>query len=172
MGVEEMTMQTYPKRRFESVGEIAGELSFLLGNWRSFVRMASGQGQVSPAFRERIMLAVTAVNDCRYCTFVHSLVALKEGFTRQEIASMLQGALEKAPQDEHQALLYAQHWADTRGHPEPEARQKLVETYGESRAKAIEVAIRAIMFGNYFGNSLDATLYAVSKGKLARPEAS
>lgn len=162
-------MQTYPKRRFENVAEIAGEIAFLVRHRDLVAELATGRGQISPEFRERIMLAVTSVNVCRYCSFMHTLLARKEGLPSEEVRELLEGAVGPAPDEETEALLFAQHWAETRGVPELEARQKLVDTYGEDKARAIEVAIRAIMFGNYTGNTLDALLFTLSRGRLAKP---
>lgn len=36
-------------------------------------------GRISPAFRERILLAVTSVNRYRYCQWVHSDLAAANG---------------------------------------------------------------------------------------------
>jgi len=160
-------MDTYPKRKFESFTEVAGALAGLTGSLRPLAGLATGRCTVSPAFRERLMRAVTSVNDCRYCSFVHSKIAFKEGFTRDEVEALLAGSVDAAPNDQGTALLYAQHWADTKGDPDPEARQTLVDTYGEKKARAIESAIRAIMFGNYFGNTVDSMLFTLSRGKLA-----
>ncbi|MCK4314262.1 MAG: carboxymuconolactone decarboxylase family protein [Anaerolineae bacterium] len=43
---------------------------------RSRIRAVMKQNLTSPAFRERLMLAVTAVNGCRYCSHVHAREAL------------------------------------------------------------------------------------------------
>jgi len=156
----------FRKRKFESVGQALREVTALAKKPRKLAGIAAGKSEISPALRERIMLAVTSVNKCRYCTFVHSLIALKEGFSFDEIKSLLSGEVGDFDPEEREALLYAQHWADTGGNPSPEARQKLVETYGEKRTDEIETAIRAIMFGNYFGNTFDYLLHSVSGGKL------
>jgi hypothetical protein len=54
------------------------------------------------------------------------------------------------------ALLYAEHYADSAGHPSPEATQKLIETYGVDTAAQILGIIRGIMVGNLHGNMIDA----------------
>jgi hypothetical protein len=63
------------------------------------------------------------------------------------------------------ALLYAQHWAETRGQPAPEARQRLIAAYGAEAAAHIEGVLRPIMLGNYWGNTFDALLYRLSGGR-------
>jgi len=40
---------------------------------------ALNRPRISPALREQIMLAVTSVNDCRYCNWGHAALALRHG---------------------------------------------------------------------------------------------
>jgi len=80
---------------------------------------------ISPAFRERLMLAVTAVNGCRYCSYFHAKQALKSGLTPSEIGQLLSGDVTYCPEEQAIALIYAQHWAEYDAHPDPEAVLKL-----------------------------------------------
>lgn len=64
-------------------------------------------GQMSKAFQERIMLAVTSVNGCRYCSYFHTSLALKEGMSADEIQHLLGGEFADAPAAEAVALLFA-----------------------------------------------------------------
>lgn len=161
-------MGTFKKRRYESPGELLSAIGRLAVKPRSLVELVTGRGKLRPEFREQIMLAVTSVNKCRYCSFVHTLVALKEGAALSEIQALLAGSIDEVEDHDKEALLYAQHWADTNGHPEVEARLRLVERYGDDQASAIETAIEAIMVGNYFGNTVDYCLHTLSGGRLAR----
>jgi AhpD family alkylhydroperoxidase len=113
-------------------------------------------GRVSPAFAERIMLAVTQVNSCRYCQYGHARVALRAGVTQEEIQFLRDGQLEGLPAEEVAALFFAQHHAETAGQPEPEAWQHLVDTYGPEAARDIVAYIRMISMGNLLGNTFDA----------------
>ena len=54
------------------------------------------------------MLAVTAVNGCRYCSYYHTKQALKSGITAKEINSLLAGDVANCPQDEAVAVAYGQ----------------------------------------------------------------
>jgi hypothetical protein len=56
------------------------------------------------------------------------------------------------------ALLYAQHYAETDRNPDPEMTARLFDDYGERTAKHILALMRAIYFGNLFGNTWDAVL--------------
>ena len=113
---------------------------------------------ISKAFNEKIMLAVTQVNGCRYCSWFHTRVALKEGISKTEIHTLLGGEFDGADEGEILALLYAQHYADTGGKPTVESRKKLCETYGRERARAIEASIKAITVGNIYGIAIDGLM--------------
>jgi AhpD family alkylhydroperoxidase len=112
--------------------------------------------RVSKQFMERIMLAVTEVNGCRYCSYFHTQVSLKAGLKKEEISRMLEGDFKDAPQVELAALYFAQHYAESRGKPNPEAVQCLLDAYGIKKSQAIVAYIRAIMIGNAWGNMFDA----------------
>jgi AhpD family alkylhydroperoxidase len=43
-----------------------------------------GRGRLDGALRERVLLAVSRVNACRGCTFVHTRWALRSGVTTDE----------------------------------------------------------------------------------------
>nr|MBN1229936.1 carboxymuconolactone decarboxylase family protein [Anaerolineae bacterium] len=122
------------------------------------LKAASRGGRVSRAFTERIMLAVTQVNGCRYCDYGHTRAALAAGVTGEEIAAIRQGELAGVPEEEITALVFAQHFAETEGHPENEAWERLVSTYGHDTARDIMAYIRMIMVGNLWGNTFDALL--------------
>lgn len=107
--------------------------------------------ELSQKVIERIMLAVTEVNDCAICSYAHSKKALESGMSSEEIQKMLAGIIEDVPDDEIAAVMFAQHYADTRGNPTMESWQRIVEIYGISRAKGILGSIRTIMMGNAYG---------------------
>jgi AhpD family alkylhydroperoxidase len=121
---------------------------------------------IDTAFRERLMLAVTAVNGCRYCSYAHARQALVEGIDSGEIKVLLDGVVENSPREEVPGLLYAQHWAETAGKIDPAARERIIETYGEGTVNAIELALQTIQMGNLLGNTVDYALYRVSFGRL------
>jgi AhpD family alkylhydroperoxidase len=115
--------------------------------------------RISRALREKVMLATTAVNDCRYCAWVHSRVASAHGVDLEEIAALLAGT-ELEVQDDREALavLYAQRFAQTRGKPEPELTERLFDEFGPRAANELLAYIKGITFANLSGNTLDAVL--------------
>ena len=112
------------------------------------------------------MMAVTAVNGCRYCSYFHSREALRTGITPVEVRQLLSGTVSDAPEEEILALLYAQHWAETDASPAADAVDRLQRAYGEDKANAIHLVLRMIRFGNLSGNTWDYFLYRVSFGRL------
>jgi len=111
------------------------------------------------------MLAVTAVNGCRYCSYFHTKQALKSGITAEEIGGLLAGDVANCPQDEAVAVAYAQHWAESDAHPDPEAVKRLQQTYGQERMEAIHSILRMIRMANLLGNSWDYFIYRISFGR-------
>ncbi|MBN1260500.1 MAG: SDR family NAD(P)-dependent oxidoreductase [Anaerolineae bacterium] len=155
----------FRKRYYRNWAELRDDLRFMRQNR---ARMRQGMRALDGAFRERLMLAVTQVNGCRYCAQFHAQTALKDGLAPEEIAELLEGTFDACPEEERIGVLFAQHWADTAGHPDPEAWDRLVETYGPERAGAIEMSLRMIKMGNYMGNTLDYVLYRISGGRWGK----
>ena len=118
--------------------------------------MRRAKNRISGAFQERIMLAVTQVNGCRMCSYRHTNEALKKGVDLAQIESILEGDLAAAPDGELTALVFAQHYADTIGRYDPDAWNRVVDTYGDDTADAILCFIRVIMMGNAQGNTVAA----------------
>jgi AhpD family alkylhydroperoxidase len=152
-----MSRRGYPKRTFTSFRHFAREFFYLLKRVRS--ARHSLRRELSPAFRERLLLAVTSVNECRYCAWFHSRAALRTGVDSAEITALLGGEFAHAPETEHPALRYAIHWAERDAWPDPKLRDELFQVYGSARAEAIELSLHLIRMGNLMGNSWDAFLF-------------
>jgi AhpD family alkylhydroperoxidase len=138
--------------------------------WADLRRLAAlrGTGSLSPARRERLMLVVTAVNRCRYCASFHTHVAQLSGLSAAEVALLLDGSTQDAPESEIPALVYARHWAEAAGQPTPELQAQLVAIYGPAQAQAIERVLTMIWIGNLCGNTWDAILFRFSGGRLGQ----
>ncbi len=137
---------------------------------RDDVRAAMLGRRVDRPFMRRIMLAVTRVNGCRYCSYWHSRQALRGEMSEEEVRGLLDGDLGSVPAEQLPAILFAQHYAETAGHPEPESWRRLVETYGVEAANDVLTYIRMITLGNLLGNTFDALLSRL-RGRPA-PESS
>ena len=157
-------MKKFRRRIYRNPGQFWEDFRFLIKN-HSRIRAVMKQNLIPPAFRERLMLAVTAVNGCRYCSHVHAREALLAGVSEAEVESLLSGVVDDCPSEEVAAVFYAQHWAESGANPDPDARQKLVEVYGDDTARDIELVLRMIRVGNLTGNTWDYLLYRISFGR-------
>ena len=154
----------FNKRTYKNLKELFSDLWFPIRN-RKRLKEVMNKGSISPAFQERLMLAVTAVDGCRYCSYFHARQALKSGVTQEEISQLLSGDVDDCPEEEAVAVIYAQHWAESDAHPDPEAVRRLQQTYGVEKTEAIHLMLRMIRLGNLLGNSWDYLLYRISFGK-------
>ena len=157
----------FNKRTYKSIRELFVDLFFPIKNMKR-LREVKKRGLLSPAFQERLMLAVTAVDGCRYCSYFHTKQALKSGIPPPEISLLLSGDIDACPEEEATAVMYAQHWADSDAHPDLEIVRKLQQTYGAEKAEAIHLMLRMIRIGNLMGNTLDYLLYCISFGKCLK----
>jgi AhpD family alkylhydroperoxidase len=131
---------------------------------RSRIKSLKRGALIDRAFQERLMLAVTEVNGCRYCAYAHARMALAAGVTQADVDALAGGDLDGSPPEEIPALLYAQHWAETGANPDPGTRQRVLETYGQAKTEAIELSLRMIRVGNLAGNTWDYLMHRVSLG--------
>jgi AhpD family alkylhydroperoxidase len=157
-------MTSFRRRIYPSFGAFWKDFKHLFTE-RNRIRKLMREEQISPCFRERLMLAVTSVNKCRYCAYGHSHRALIEGVSQEEIHELCIGSLDRSPDEELPALLFAQHMAECRGEVSSEAREKLISIYGLQKAEAIEMAIRLIQLGNLLGNTMDYFIYRITFGR-------
>jgi AhpD family alkylhydroperoxidase len=154
----------FNKRTYSGLGELAADLAFPLRNLKRLRRLKA-RGLVPFSFQERLMLAVTIVNGCRYCSYFHARQALKSGIGSQEVKDLLSGTVDNCPEDEALAVLYAQHWAESNGRPDSGTTLELRQRYGSEKAEAILLMLRMIRIANLLGNSFDYVLYRLSFGK-------
>lgn len=132
------------------------DLKFMFGH-RKMIKKT--MRDLDHAFVEKIMTVVTAVNGCRYCAWFHARQAVSSGISPEEVQQMMKLQFQAdASEEELMALLYAQHFAETRRNPSPEMTEKLVAAYGAEKAEEIRIVIRMITFGNLSGNTFDAFL--------------
>ena len=155
----------FKKRTYDNLKDFFSDLWFPIKN-RGRLREITKKKVISPAFRERLMLAVSMVNGCRYCSYFHSKQALKSGVSQEEINQLISGDVANCPEDEAIGIIYAQHWAESDTRPDPETVQRVQQAYGVEKTEAIHLMLRMIRMGNLLGNSWDYFLYRISFGKL------
>jgi AhpD family alkylhydroperoxidase len=117
--------------------------------------------RTSRVLREKVVLSVTSVNDCRYCAWGHTHWALAHGVSLDEVNQILgHHTAELAAKDpaEAAAILFAQHYAEHHDQFDPEAVENLRKYYSDEQIEEILAYIRAITLGNLAGNTFDAFL--------------
>lgn len=136
--------------RLFSVGEEYTALVLLFRTVRH-VSKARRHEILDKHFMETIMLGVTQVNGCPLCSYAHTKMALEMGMEEQQIEELLGGELDNIPADQLKAVLFGQHYAETKGRPSERSWNEIVHTYGEDGAKGILGTIRIMMVGNIWG---------------------
>ena len=147
-------MSSFNKRIYRRPRDLWTDLSALF-HLRRAVSKLSGDSELEPAFRERLMLAVTAVNQCRYCSYVHTRLALRNGLSETEVRSLLDSSLSGAPAAELPAILFAHHWAESDGIVAAQDHQCLIDIYGEEKSQVIQAAIQTMRLANLLGNTFE-----------------
>lgn len=120
-------------------------------------------------FKERIMLAITEVNGCEMCSYMHTKIALSSGMSAKNIKDILDGDTSNIPLDEAVAVMFAQDFASSKEVPSFESVSRLIEEYGTEKADKIVAACNVITMTNGMGTSLD---YLYSRVRFKRDKKS
>ncbi|MDP8254664.1 MAG: carboxymuconolactone decarboxylase family protein [Candidatus Alcyoniella australis] len=118
--------------------------------------------KISKQLNEKICLAVSGVNNCRYCSWLHTKTALEKGLAEEEVRALLATEFEDLDPEDATVVLYAQHWSDCDGQVTSGARNRMLDKYGSQRTAAIEAQICAVYFGNLCSN----TVFAYRQGQV------
>jgi AhpD family alkylhydroperoxidase len=162
----EGVVREFGRRTYRGLTGFLEDIRFLVAN-RSLVKQAMRSGVIDLRFRERLMMVVTQVNGCRYCSKYHAAKSVKAGLPDDELHFLLEGQIpQDSPVEELAALAYARHWAETDGRPDSEAVRRLVETYHDEKAGMIHAILRVIRAGNLMGNTLDYFISRLSFGRF------
>lgn len=114
---------------------------------------------VAPRLRERVWLAVSGVNQCRYCLFVHGAWARQAGVSDREVEVLENGRPDPDAQSDEAAVTYMQAWAerDFRGAP-AEVTAWFEDVFSPPMRDKLSVVARLANFSNRTGNTFDALL--------------
>lgn len=105
-------------------------------------------------FKERIMLAVTEVNGCELCSFVHTKIALSSGMTEENIAKILNNDSTAIPEYEAVGVMFGQNYAYSHEQQDPLIIKRLMDNYGFETTKAIVASAEMITMTNGMGISM------------------
>ena len=117
--------------------------------------------KTSKAVREKVMLGVTAINDCRYCAWGHSHWAAAQGIPLEEVNQILSsqvGALKASDPAEAAAILFGQHYAEQLDEIDPESVKNLRNFFSPPQVQEILGHVYLMTFTNLSGNTVDVLL--------------
>lgn len=123
--------------------------------------------KTSQALREKVMLGVTAINDCRFCAWGHSHWATSQGIPLEEVNQILShqdDSLKASDPAEAAAILFGQHYAEQLDKIDPESVKNLHNYFSPAQVREIVGYVYFITFTNLSGNTVDALLDRV-RGK-------
>ncbi len=115
--------------------------------------------KLSFALREKVFLAVTSINDCRFCEWGHTHWAMAHGVPLEEVNQILRHqteSLEAKNAAEAAAILFGQHYAEQLDQFDPESIENLRKYYSDAQVTEILAYVRFITFTNLLGNTADA----------------
>lgn len=116
----------------------------------------SRRDDLDTPFVEKVVLAVTAVNECESCSRVHTERAQDAGVREETVRRILERDVGAAvDDDELPALEFAQRFAEANADPDPEAVAALREAYDPETVEVILAAAHDIHFANLVGNTVE-----------------
>jgi AhpD family alkylhydroperoxidase len=124
------------------------------------------RGRLDEPLRERVMVAVSRVNACRGCTFVHTRWALRSGVTADELDAIGLTDLGRLDRRSRAAVVYATALAEDRFRksPPPEIATAVAAELTPSEMDAVEAVARAMAAANLTASTAEALV-----GRLRRP---
>lgn len=114
---------------------------------------------VVPRLRERVWLAVSGVNRCRYCLFVHGAWARRNGVGDREVDALVAGRPDPDAQSDEAAVTYMQAWAERDFRAAPaEVAAWFEDVFPRPMRERLMAVARMANFANRTGNTFDALL--------------
>lgn len=155
------------KKRTISAPQLAGSVVSLAPELGTFYRIWV-KGEFDPGFREELMLAVSKLNGCRFCSWGHHEWAAIAGVPDEELAKLEQ--LEAAGFNRRKWLAISYVRALVNGdfkRVPPELRRAMQHKYSRREIREIELIARIMDIGNRSSNTFDAMLSRL-KGVAAK----
>ncbi len=114
------------------------------------------QSHLDPVLASKLMLVVTGVqggSGARVREY-----ALEQGLSQQAVSSLSRGELIHATVEEAPMLVFAQHYAERRGMPDPEMLKRFAENYSPETVRDVITYLRLVTFVNMAGGTIDALI--------------
>lgn len=154
------------KKRTMTAPQFVGSLASLLPELRTLYEVW-GRNELDPGFREELMLAVSQLNDCRFCTWGHHEWAQISGVSNEELAQL--ESLDPSGFDRRKwvAIAYVRALVkrDFKG-VQPELRRAVQHKFSPQEIRQIELVARVMDIGNRGSNTWEAMVSRL-RGKPA-----
>jgi AhpD family alkylhydroperoxidase len=128
------------------------------------------RGGLDPALRERVMVAVSRVNACRGCTFVHERWARRAGVTSDDLQAIGLGDLGALGDRDRAAVAYAAALAEARFR-EPIAADlaaRVSDQLTPDELAAVDALARMMALANLSANTAEG-LFGWLPGRVTQP---
>ncbi len=126
----------------------------VMGHFSKMYGSIMGPGSVDRRVKEIVYLAVSTVNECRYCTAAHLTGARKAGLSEREIEDIESETNQSFSRAEQAALHYAREMTRACA-DESETRDHLQQFFSEEQLVELTLVIALANFTNRFNNGLD-----------------
>jgi len=146
------------KKRTISAPQLGRRLALLVPELGTMYRVWLRQ-EVDPGFREELMLAVSRLNGCRYCSWGHHEWAQISGVSNEELAQLEQ--LDPSGFDRRKwvAISYVRALVkENFRRVQPELRRAMQHKYSPDEIRQIELIANVMDVGNRSSNTFDAML--------------
>jgi AhpD family alkylhydroperoxidase len=146
------------KKRTITAPELVGRVASLAPELGTMVQVWLRQ-EVHPGFREELMLAVSQLNGCRYCSWGHHEWAHISGVSNEELARLEQLDPKGFDRRKWIAISYVRALVkeDFR-RVQPELRRAMQHKYAPREIRQIELIANVMDIGNRGSNTFDAML--------------
>lgn len=150
-------------RRTFSLWRFLASIGWITAHLIRVARVHAGSRVSTPALREAIWLAVTEVNGCRYCAYVHESMADGSGLSEAEVHLLLSTGDPRALESvatlspaERRLVAWSKAWADARG---TGTTAPPLHRDAPLRGPDLDALLRTVELGNLSGNTLDSLLH-------------
>lgn len=115
------------------------------------------RGGLDPDLRERVMFAVSRVNSCRGCTFVHERWAGRAGVSPEDLEAIVMGDLGTLGERDRAAVVYAAALAETRfrGPIPADLAAGAADRLAPDELAALDAVARAMALANLSVNTVE-----------------
>jgi len=135
-------------RRFTSLADAATTMTGVAGASIPLVR--AYRGNLDPALRERVMVAVSEANACSGCSRAHQRLAVRAGVSDEDLEALGVGDLAGLDERSRAAIVFAvdRTLSGFAGEPPPEVLEAATGQFTAGQLEEIEAVARMMTLAN------------------------